>query len=108
MATDLKMILRSALFCDFTQHIMVVLVTDVSEQPIDPIFKSQAVQEEFFLKSRKDCCENSCHTIAGNTKHGKFSKGRDPLRDVSVDGRRKLQDRQSTSTEEWQAFLHFL
>jgi hypothetical protein len=34
-------------------------------------------------------------------------EGRDPLRDVVVDGRIKLQERQSTFTEEWQTFFTF-
>jgi hypothetical protein len=44
---DIPFILRSSRFCDVTQRRLVV--TDVSGQPIGPILKGQAVQED-------DCC----------------------------------------------------
>jgi hypothetical protein len=44
------MLMRSAIFWDITQR-RVVIFTDVSGQPLGPIFKGQEVQEEnlFFL-----------------------------------------------------------
>jgi hypothetical protein len=48
--------LRSSLFWDVTQHWFVV--TDVSGQPIAPIFKGQAVQEETSVTTNP-CCITS-------------------------------------------------